>query len=115
MTLIEKKSERKKKALINLVEKGEYSIAFALMEAERLNDEGKLLDKDYEEVAEYLETSLEPEEVEKLEEVEEPKEVEIPKEEVLVDTEENTESTAENAENSAESKEEQWMKNTFKK
>lgn len=59
-TLIEKKSERKKKALINLVEKGEYSVAFALMEAERLNDEGKLLDNDYEEVAEYLESLLEP-------------------------------------------------------
>ena len=92
MTLIEKKSERKKKALINLVEKGEYSIAFALMEAERLNDEGKLLDKDYEEVAEYLESLLEPEEVEI-------------QEEERVDTEENTEETAENAENSAESEE----------
>jgi hypothetical protein len=60
MTILEKKSERKKKALINLVEKGEYSVAFALMEAERLNDEGKLLDNDYEEVAEYLESLLEP-------------------------------------------------------
>lgn len=60
MTILEKKSERKKKALINLVEKGEYSIAFALMEAEKLNDEGKLLDADYEEVAEYLEGLLEP-------------------------------------------------------
>ena len=81
-TLIEKKSERKKKALINLVEKGEYSVAFALMEAERLNDEGKLLDNDYEEVAEYLEGLLEP-----------------------VDTEETAEETAENAESSAESEE----------
>lgn len=79
-TLIEKKSERKKKALINLVEKGEYSVAFALMEAERLNDEGKLLDNDYEEVAEYLEGLLEP-----------------------VDT--TAEDTAENAENTAESEE----------
>lgn len=60
MTILEKKSERKKKALINLVEKGEYSVAYALMEAERLNDEGKLLDNDYEEVAEYLESLLEP-------------------------------------------------------
>lgn len=60
MTLIEKKSERKKKAIIKLVEIGEYSIAFALMEAERLNDEGKLLDNDYEELAEYLEGLLEP-------------------------------------------------------
>lgn len=60
MTIIEKKSERKKKAIIKLVESGEYSIAFALMEAERLNDEGKLLDADYEELAEYLESLLEP-------------------------------------------------------
>ena len=59
-TLIEKKSERKKKAIIKLVEIGEYSIAFAMMEAERLNDEGKLLDNDYEELAEYLEGLLEP-------------------------------------------------------
>lgn len=59
-TLIEKKSERKKKAIIKLVESGEYSIAYALMEAERLNDEGKLLDADYEELAEYLEGLLEP-------------------------------------------------------
>lgn len=83
MTILEKKSERKKKALINLVEKGEYSVAFALMEAERLNDEGKLLDNDYEEVAEYLEGLLEPE----VEEVEE-----------LVDTEENTEQSVESEE-----------------
>ena len=81
-TLIEKKSERKKKALINLVKSGEYTIAYALMEAERLNDEGKLLDNDYEEVAEYLEGLLEP-----------------------VDTEETAENTAENAESSAESEE----------
>lgn len=80
MTILEKKSERKKKALINLVEKGEYSVAFALMEAERLNDEGKLLDNDYEEVAEYLEGLLEP-------------------------VEETAEDTAENAESSAESEE----------
>ena len=60
MTILEKKSERKKKALINLVKTGEYTIAYALMEAERLNDEGKLLDADYEEVAEYLESLLEP-------------------------------------------------------
>ena len=79
MTILEKKSERKKKALINLVEKGEYSVAFALMEAERLNDEGKLLDNDYEEVAEYLESLLEPE------------------------TENNTENETEDTETSAES------------
>ena len=62
MTIIEKKSERKKKAIMKLVETGEYSIAYAMMLAEQLNDEGKLLDNDYEELAEYLESLLEPEE-----------------------------------------------------
>ena len=69
MTIIEKKSERKKKAIMKLVENGEYSIAFAMMEAERLNDEGKLLDNDYEELMEYLESLLTP--VEQPEEIEE--------------------------------------------
>lgn len=58
MTILEKKSERKKKAIMLLVQNGEYSIAYALMEAERLNDEGKLLDKDYEELAEWLESLM---------------------------------------------------------
>ena len=72
MTIIEKKSLRKKKAIINLVKTGEMSIAYALMEAERLNDEGKLLDVDYEELAEYLEGLLTPEVEEDLHEGEEP-------------------------------------------
>ncbi len=63
MTILEKKSERKKKAIMQLVQSGEYSIAFAMMEAERLNDEGKLLDDDYEELAEWLENLLETVEV----------------------------------------------------
>lgn len=62
MTLIEKKSERKKKAIMLLVESGEYSIAYAMILAEELNDNGKLLDNDYEELMEWLETKLEPEE-----------------------------------------------------
>ena len=62
MIIIEKKSLRKKKAIMNLIKTGEMSIAYALMEAERLNDEGKLLDVDYEELAEYLENLLTPEE-----------------------------------------------------
>ena len=60
MNILEKKSERKKKAIMKLVENGEYSIPFAMIEAERLNDEGKLLDNDYEELMEYLESLLEP-------------------------------------------------------
>ena len=75
MTIIEKKSERKKIAIFNLVKSGEYSVAYALMLAEELNDEGKLLDKDYEELAEYLEGLLTPEEPE-IEENTEEKEVE---------------------------------------
>lgn len=57
MTLIEKKSERKKKAIMLLVESGEYSIAYAMM-----LDEDKLLDNDYEELMEWLEEKIEPEE-----------------------------------------------------
>ena len=60
MTIIEKKSERKKKAIMLLVENGEYSIAYAMMLAEELNDTGKLLDNDYEELMEWLESKLEP-------------------------------------------------------
>ena len=64
MTIIEKKSERKKKAIMALVKSGEYSIAYAMMLAEELNDDGKLLDNDYEELMEYLESLLVPEEPE---------------------------------------------------
>ena len=78
MTLIEKKSERKKKAIYYMVKQGEMSIAYALAEIERLNDEGKLLDADYEELAEYLESLLEPveETEESTEEIKEQEETE---------------------------------------
>ena len=66
MTIIEKKSERKKKAIMGMVKNGEMSIVYALSETERLNDEGKLLDADYEELAEYLESLLIPEEIDDL-------------------------------------------------
>lgn len=58
MTIIEKKSLRKKKSILYLVEKGEYSPAYALFIVEQLSDEGKLTDADYEELAEYLENLL---------------------------------------------------------
>lgn len=60
MTIIEKKSERKKKAIMMLVEDGEYSIPYAMMLAEELNDQVKLLDNDYEELMEWLENRLNP-------------------------------------------------------
>ena len=60
MSLIERKSLRKKKAIMMLVESNEYSIAYAMMLAEELNDDGKLLDNDYEELMEWLESKLNP-------------------------------------------------------
>ena len=74
MTILEKKSERKKKAIMLLVKTGDYPIAYAMMVAEQLNDEGKLLDNDYEELMEYLESLLVPEEPEEEEVPEEPQE-----------------------------------------
>lgn len=58
MTVIEKKSLRKRKAILSLVEKGEYSPAYALMLVEELSDNGKLTEEDYEYLAEYLESLL---------------------------------------------------------
>lgn len=58
MTIIEKKSLRKKKAIYSLVEKGEYSPAYALILVEELSDTGKLTDSDYEEIASFLENLL---------------------------------------------------------
>ena len=70
MTIIEKQSERKKKSIIYLVNNGEYSIGYALLKVEELNDAGKLTQEDYEELAEWLESLLEQQE-DKQEEVEE--------------------------------------------
>jgi polyhydroxyalkanoate synthesis regulator phasin len=64
MTVLEKKSLRKKKAIMSLVGKGEYSPAYALILVEELSDSGKLTDDDYEELAEYLENLLNEPEVE---------------------------------------------------
>lgn len=74
MTVLEKKSLRKKKAIMSLVEKDEYSVAYALMLVEELSDEGKLTDNDYEELAEYLENLLNEEENEEVAIEEEPTE-----------------------------------------
>lgn len=55
MTLLEKQSARKCKALKNLVERGDYSPAYALEKLEEYFDKGKVIERDYEELAEYLE------------------------------------------------------------
>lgn len=78
MSIIEKKSARKKKAIMMLVESQEYSIPYAMMLAEELNDQGKLLDNDYEELMEWLEAKLNPP-------TPEPEETPIENEEVVED------------------------------
>lgn len=66
MTIIEKKSLRKKKSILSLVKKGEYSAGYAMILVEELNDNGKLTDNDYEELAEFLEGLLNEEENEEV-------------------------------------------------
>ena len=75
MTLLEKQSARKCKALKNLVDRGDYSPAYALEKLEEYFDKGKVIEKDYEELAEYLEDLIDNP-VEEVEEeiVEEPSE-----------------------------------------
>ena len=79
MTINEKQSLRKKKSLLYLVEKGEYSAGYALLKTEELYDNGKLTDTDYEELAEYFEELLNKveEPVEEVEEVQEEPQGEI--------------------------------------
>ena len=55
MTILEKKSKRKSNSLRNLVDTGEYSPSYALKLLEDYNDNGLILDVDYEPLAEYLE------------------------------------------------------------
>lgn len=58
MTILEKKSNRKKMSILSLVKKGEYSAGYAMILVEELNDAGRLTDNDYEELATYLEDLL---------------------------------------------------------
>lgn len=61
MTLFEKQSARKRKSIIYLVERGEYSLGFALLKTEELNDAGKLTEEDYEYLSSYLEELIDRE------------------------------------------------------
>ena len=54
MTILEKQSLRKKKSILYLVSKGEYSVGYAMLKVEELYDNGKLTDDDYNELADYL-------------------------------------------------------------
>lgn len=66
MTIIERKSKIRVQALLKLVEKGEYSVEYALVKLDELNEKGYLTGSDYEEtfdkIAEMLQKD-EPEEV----------------------------------------------------
>ena len=61
MTLFEKQSLRKRKSIIYLVERGEYSLGYALLKTEELNDAGKLTEEDYEYLSSYLEELIDRE------------------------------------------------------
>lgn len=63
MTVIEKQSLRKRKSIIYLVERGEYSLGYALLTVEELHDAGKLTEEDYEFLAEYIENLLDQQSV----------------------------------------------------
>ena len=77
MTIKEKQSLRKKKSILYLVDNGEYSLGYALLKVEELNDAGKLTEEDYEELAEYIEDLLNK--------VEESKEITEKNEEIVED------------------------------
>lgn len=91
MTNLEKSSKRKVKSIKYQVEHGEKSIGTALREVEKLNDEGLLMQKDYEEIAEYLENLMEKEEKEEgnVEIPEEPVEEPSIEEPVVVENEQS--------------------------
>ena len=77
MTLLEKQSARKCKALKNLVDRGDYSPSYALERLEEYFDKGKVIESDYEPLAEYLEGLIDnpvEEEIVEEETVEEPSE-----------------------------------------
>ncbi len=69
MTIVEKSSNRKKVAILELVKNGEYSVAYALSKVEELHDNNKLTDADYEEVATYLENLISNEQLDETEEI----------------------------------------------
>lgn len=87
MTIIERKSKIRVQALLKLVEKGEYSVEYALVKLDELNEKGYLTGKDYEESFDKLAEMLTKSEI-----VEEPEEVvEEPEENVETEEPEPTE------------------------
>jgi hypothetical protein len=77
MSILERRSATRVKALKKLVDKGEYPVEYAIGKLDDLNEKGLLTATDYEETFTYFEE--------------------------LLNAEDTAEETAENAENSAES------------
>ena len=94
MTIIERKSKIRVQALLKLVEKGEYSVEYALVKLDELNEKGYLTGSDYEETfdkiaemlqkdEEVIETVEETNPIEDTEVIEEP--IEQPQEKNIED------------------------------
>ena len=66
MTIIEKTSKRKANAIRYCVEHGEYSPGYASDRLEELHDNGKILDVDYEPLAEWLDSLMNAENIEEV-------------------------------------------------
>lgn len=75
MSILERRSATRVKALRKLVDKGEYPVEYAIGKLDELNEKGLLTAKDYEETFTYFEELLNKEDE--------------------VDTEENTEQSVE--------------------
>ena len=93
MSILERRSATRVKALRNLVDKGEYPIEYAFMKLDELNAKGWLTAKDYEDTFDYFDEILNrPEEI-----IEEPIQ-----EETEVDTTEQNETDENPIENNEE-------------
>ena len=58
MTILEKRSATRVKALKNLVDKGEYPVEYAIVKLDELNEKGLVTAKDYEETFDYFDEIL---------------------------------------------------------
>lgn len=85
MTIIERKSKIRVQALLKLVEKGEYSVEYALVKLDELNEKGYLTGSDYEETFDKIAEILQKDEP-----VKEPVEDTEVEENVEQTTEDNT-------------------------
>lgn len=66
MSILERRSATRVKALKRLVDKGEYPVEYAIGKLDELNERGLLTATDYEETFNYFDEILNQEEVEKL-------------------------------------------------